>query len=508
MARRFKVETIFSGIDRISAPLTRMQARITRFSRTVRRRLDSMSQTAARWQQGLFTGLRRGGVALAATVAGLVLAVTKYTGVADGLVKRARRLDFPVEELQEWGFVAEQAGFQSAEFDKGLEILARRMGEMRAGTGTLYSYLARTDRQLLRSLQQTESMSDALDLIVEKIRAQPDAFRRAALSNAAFGRQGLKMANLTEMGAESIAKLRAEMRENGLITESAANDAEDFNDALNSTKKAVEGLRNVALAPMVPMLTILSRRTREWINANRDLVAGSFNNWVLTAIENYDKITNGILNIGKAMTIFVVGTSLIRTMSAALVGLTAALRGVAMMWGLFNAAFVASPVGRMVLAVGATVGAAKYIVDDIKAEIEHDGVGRFILRQTPFGGLREKERMDEWARRGELPPIGWRPHKPEGAAGEIRGLFPEAGAMDRLMGQVRSTALGIDPETGETDVSEMGRTLQEIAAGVRADMGGRESVEVTIKDETGRAEVTSGGLKNSRLIMEHSGVMW
>lgn len=480
MAGRFKVETIFQGVDRISAPLGRIEQRVGRWSRSLSRRLRSVADVTDRWRRNLFRGLAAGGALLTGAVFLATRQLNSFSREADDLAKRSRRLEFPIEELQEWAFVAGQAGFESAEFDKAIEGLAKRMGEMRTGSGSLFSFLQRTDRQLLRTLANTTSMSDSLEIVIEALQRQTDPMMRAALASAAFGRQGLKFANISELGADAIERLRQEMRENGVITRGTAEDAEAYNDSVASLRRSLMGVRNDALAPLLPMLTEWAENAREIVIQNRELISQSVLDGLRSIVDNFDDILKRIKQIGFAIGIFIVATSSIRTLAAVVTVAGGAVRGLALAWIFLNAVIVRSPIGRTIAAIGGGIWVITNRVKELNARLQD------LRNNLNFGGL-------------------------------SRFIFPEQDAvLNRLQGAESRGAAGRafdrifrrGGEEPETTTQDTGPSLIERITASRNEQVTTERAEVVIRDETGRAELQPGrGIERLRLQLQNSGDM-
>lgn len=310
MARRFTVEAVFRTIDRVTAPVSRIQQRLGRFTRSLEGGLRSVNRLTNR----VGRGMRRGFAVASVAVGALAFSLNSLAGEADTLAKQARRIGFDIAALQEYRFVAERAGFATEEFDKALEDMAKRMGEARTGAGALYTFLRRSDRDLLRNLQRTTDMSEAFDLVIDAMRRAEDPMMRAALANAAFGRQGRKMGNISEMSAEQIDKLREAMRENGLITQQMGADAENYNDAILGLRKSLRGFMAGVLLPLAPILTDVADRAREWVNANRDLTAGRVLEWVRNLVANFQQVVKWARRIGIGIVVFVTLTTVLKTL--------------------------------------------------------------------------------------------------------------------------------------------------------------------------------------------------
>lgn len=273
MAGRFSVETVFKAVDKVTGPVTKMQNSMQKFTKGLNRGLRSVNRSVSK----MGANLRRAGtVAITSLAVAGAIAIRTIDGLAtsaDELAKRTRRLNFPIEEFQEWQFVAEQSGIAISEFDKSIEKFTKSVGEAKAGTGTLVTILKKANPQLLRQIEAANGTAEAFDVYVDAMRNTEDQTVKTALATAAFGRTGAKFINITEQSSEAVAKLREEMRQNGLVTEQQAKSAEAYNDAVNSLKRTAISFLNDAILPMLPMLTEQIRLWRETAIANREVIS-------------------------------------------------------------------------------------------------------------------------------------------------------------------------------------------------------------------------------------------
>ena len=342
MAGRFTIEAAFKAIDRISAPVSKMQNRVGKFTRSMARGLRNVNRRIGKVAAGLKTGLVVGAGVAAAAVGGLAVAIRGLADEADTLAKTTRRLEFPIEEFQEWRFVAEQSGASVQEFDKGVEGFAKRLGEARAGTGSMVTILKKANPELLKQLKNTNNTADAFQIYLKAIRESKTAADKAALANAGFGRSGLKLINITHNSEAAIAGLRKEARENGLVTQDQAEAAEAFNDSINSLMKSLNGFRIAVLAPLLPQLTEIARKLRAWSVENRELISGKVMAFFTFLRDNFQEIVKWAKRIGIAIGIFF--------------ALAGVLKIVAGVLSVVNIIMAANPVGLIIVGVAALIG--------------------------------------------------------------------------------------------------------------------------------------------------------
>lgn len=393
MAGRFSVEAVFKAVDRITAPMNRMQNRVSKFTRSVSRGLRKANKTVDSLVRGMGRGAKTvakfGGAVLGIGSAATITALNRTAESADALAKQSRRLQFPIEELQEWKFVAEQSGVSNELLDKSLGAFSKRLGEAKGGMGPLVSGLKNINPELLQQLQNTDSVSDAFALYVDAMRNAETATEKAALANAGFSRSGLNLVNIADNSSASIKALREEQRQNGNITMQQAEAAEAYGDAVNSLKKSLMGTLQQVLLPMMPAITKNVRQWREWIIANKDLIRTRItefakNLWarikaltiaVVEFSNKYDLpslLGKGVDMLAKFASFLERNGKTIFTVIGAVVGLSVVLKTLAVVMAAVNLVMTLNPIGLVVLAIAAMIAAitaAIFYWDEIKAAL-------------------------------------------------------------------------------------------------------------------------------------------
>lgn len=556
MAGRFSVEAVFKAVDRVTAPVSRMQTRISKFTRGVSRGLRSANRQVDKLVNGMRRGLGRvlkfGGALAAVGGAAVITALNRTADSADKLAKQARRLMFPIEELQEWKFVAEQSGVSNELLDKSLGAFSKRLGEAKSGMGPLVSGLKDLNPRLLQQLQATDDVGKAFELYINAMREADTATEKAALANAAFSRSGLNLVNIADNSSDAIAALRREQRENGNITMEQAEAAEAYGDAVNSLKRGLMGMMQQVLLPMMPMITENVRQWREWIVANREMIQSRViefakNLWqrmkdLVAAVgefnDEYDlgaRLSEGLDALGTFARFLGENGALILKMVAGVVALSLILKTLAAVMAAVNLVMALNPIGLIVLAIAAMVAgiaAAIFWWDEIKAAMLSAGraimdtvvaafnwlIDTFLglpgpiqaaiaLITGPIGMLAGAAALitDNWggiktffadlwggvtdtfnAALGNITAIA---DKVKGVAGGIVDKISSIGG-----GVASFFGFGDDEEEqqrggrdGSQVVSPQERTARSIEESRTT-----STAEVTIRDESGRAEVTGG----------------
>lgn len=195
-----------------------------------------------------------GPLALGAGGVGLFRGLDTALGDADKIAKVADSVGITTEALQEYRLAAELSGVESGKFDSGLQALAKRMGELRAGTGTLVEFLKKNNQALIDQLSGAQSTEEALDIILRAMDGMESQFDRTALAAAAFGRSaGVDMTNLLRDGIGAIDEMRASARKTGAILDDALiRQAERLNDEMTKVSAVIDTNFKTALLEIAP----------------------------------------------------------------------------------------------------------------------------------------------------------------------------------------------------------------------------------------------------------------
>lgn len=459
MANRYSIEAVFKAVDKMTGPVSAMQKRIGRFTSSVEKGLRSVRGAANRYASGAMTSFRAVGAVATVAFGAVSAALLSIAADLDTVAKTSRRIAFPIEDFQEWIFVAEQSGLTKPEFVKGIDGFNKRLGELRAQTGSMFTILKKTNPQLIKQLNAAKNSAEAFDIYIDALRRTESPQMRAALGAAAFGRTGMKLANITEQSAEAINALRLEQRENGVATMEQAAAAEALNDAVNSLKRAFVGFLQQALLPMAPILTDLARRSRVWMNANKEIVSERLVSFLNSVVTNFSEIVKWTKRIGIGVAVFVGFIAVLNTLIGVLT--------------LVNLLMAANPITLIVLGVIAAIAAFTALVvwiDDVR-----DGLnslpGPLKVLLAPLMALINGIKFVKDAFNGGL---GY-------AADQFMAQF--SGESGEESGQTGGQAPAmVSPAQRNAVAMNENRVV--------------ETFEAILRDETGRVETTRGGQKS------------
>ena len=295
--KSFEIQTLYTARDKTARVISGMQSRIMKFAAAASMALRKINRVTGRISQGLGKFLRRGAIVGAGAVGLLFHGINKTAEAMDALAKKTRAINFPIEQFQEFRFVAEQSGVSAELFDKSMIKFTKTVGEAKAGYGTMLTALKKTNPQLLKQLKNTDDVSKAFELYLGAIRNTPGAMNKAALATAGFGRSGTTMINMAALGAEQLEKLRAQMRKNGIVTAEQARRAEEYNDMMNRLGLTVKGFAVDVISPLLPKLTDLADRTRQWMVENRGVIKQRISEFLAKLPGYIDKFKQGMSDV-------------------------------------------------------------------------------------------------------------------------------------------------------------------------------------------------------------------
>ena len=160
----------------------------------------------------------------AAGVAVVIATLTKTFNVLlgsvkelDELAKTAQFAGVTVESLQEIRFAADLAGVGFEQTDKALIKFTKTVGELRAGTGSLFTLLNKSNKSLLETLSASKDSGEAFDIMIDALSGTANGLDRAALASAAFGRSGQLLVNVLKDGKAAFNESKQQARDLSLV---------------------------------------------------------------------------------------------------------------------------------------------------------------------------------------------------------------------------------------------------------------------------------------------------
>lgn len=473
---RFSVEAIFKAVDRMTAPIKNMQNSIGRATKGMQRSLDSVNKTIGSMASGIAEAgkflFKWGTIAVGAAVAGITLLVREFSKVEDavasfttltGSVENATKLvqdlneaaavtPFRFEDLAEATNV--MLGFGVATKDTVIPML-KMLGDVSGGNADKLNRITLAFSQIKAGGKA--SMQD----INQLINAGVPIFGQLEKMTGKNVKQLRKMVEQGKITGDVITKAFEQMTsEGGLFfrgMEIASKTTSGMWSTLMDTISLTAAELGSTLAPvikeLIAMVTEQAGRLREWIKANKDMIAQRVAEFFKTLVdfgvkivENWDQIMERARKWG--------------TIAAVVLGVVVALQALAGVLTLINLIMAANPI---VLAIMAAVAAMVILIamwDEFKVSLEK--VWDFIWTfGAPINFLIE----------GIKTALRW------------LGILDEesTNAADKSVRQVNTT---INTTAGAPVIaSPQARMVQAI------ENKSISTAELFIRDETGRAEL-------------------
>ncbi len=216
---------------------------------------------AEKLKKGLGTAAKVGGAAIAAIGTEAVALGTKFVNgmrdvatYGDEVDKMSQKLGLSKTAYQEWDYVLGQAGVDITSMSTGLKTLTNKLDEAKNGSEDAQKMFA----ALGLSMEDLSTMSreDVFASVITGFQGMADSTERAALANDLFGRSGQELTPLFNSSIEETNELRKAAHDLGFVlSDEAVTASADFNDALDTLKRTIKGIKNQFLQNFLPAAT-------------------------------------------------------------------------------------------------------------------------------------------------------------------------------------------------------------------------------------------------------------
>ncbi len=197
-----------------------------------------------------------GGAAIGAVVAGMSAVVKRSLDTVDAIDKQSGAVGLSTSAWQKYIFAASQSGVTQEKLASGMGALNKRVGELKAGTGSLTTFLRKYDKELYENVKASGSTEEAAKLIFKAMGEAETSMDRAALSAAAFSRgAGIEMQNMVRGGAGALDELTQKAEKLGIVLdEDLIANAVNAKDELDVMSRVIDAQLTEALVKLSPVL--------------------------------------------------------------------------------------------------------------------------------------------------------------------------------------------------------------------------------------------------------------
>lgn len=392
----YPLRLVLTAIDRITAPLNRIQQRlnaVTAPARAVGNAVASLGQVAGVQKLGAaLAGVgsaaykvgeealrlgKRVAIGVAAAGFGLYELVQRTVDSAAALRFQANRLDLTPSQLSAWGFAAKQAGIDQEGFFNGLDFFSKTMGQLKGNQGPLFELLKKNWPDVIKQFKGTKDVASGMSLLLSVADRLGDKEKQAALFRAGFGRGSRAAQDLVTEGVGKFRQAIAEFKElnGGQDLDAFAQESVEFVKAENRIGVVWDALQRTLLKPVLPVLEQQMKRLTSFLNAHREEVAAwakrfseSVKNFFDELPDRISKVINVLERLQKAAEpiarIFGGWPELFATIAALILSgpLIGALGKLTIALAALGAAEITTPIGAVAAAVQAIAAAAIIII--------------------------------------------------------------------------------------------------------------------------------------------------
>jgi hypothetical protein len=199
-------------------------------------------------------------IAAAFAVTRVVSFASAVMNAADESAKQARAIGASLEGMIGLQHAAGLAGVEFADITKNAQMLQKRLGEGEGTTAEALKMLGK-DANALKAMRADQTIIE----VVEALGAVKNPAERANAAMQLFGRGGLKMLQMVELGKDGIRAMAKEAEELGLtLNMGEALQLEEINDNFTRMKSAIKGVAQTFLIEMAPAIMSTTEKLVEF----------------------------------------------------------------------------------------------------------------------------------------------------------------------------------------------------------------------------------------------------
>ena len=203
------------------------------------------------------------GAAIGLAVKGFFSMVSSMTEADDVLAKISKRLGISVTKLSELRVAANLSGVSTGVLTKALQNMISKVSEAATGTGEAKDAIE--ERGLSAEELNNMKPDEALGAIAEALEGIENQADKVRIAEKLFGARGAGLLVLLDKGKKGLDDMAEAARKTGnVLSESAAKDAEDYNDAILLLTETWEGFKRQVVNAILPDLVAGIQNVTEW----------------------------------------------------------------------------------------------------------------------------------------------------------------------------------------------------------------------------------------------------
>lgn len=283
------------------------------------------------------------GIAAVAAGAAIGAMVVNVMENADELQRQADVTGLSAERLQELQYVGNNLGVDLDVLTGAQAKLTKSMNAGKDGTGAQAEAFAKLGVSIVNSDGSLRDSKVVMDEAFEALGKVGNETERDALAMEIFGKSGMELNPIIKAGGDELNKLAEEARTSGsVMSNEAVAGLDTFGDTIDNLKSSVLGAFGEKFAELLPSIQGFLDKLKElpnWINENQTLL-------IILGVA-FGTITGLVIAFNIQQALMASGMTLWGAIAAFGTGVTTSL-GVAF-------AFLTSPIGLVILAIGAII---------------------------------------------------------------------------------------------------------------------------------------------------------
>lgn len=208
----------------------------------------------------------------------LVNMATEAATSATHILGMSQALGMSTRSMQQWIYVAEQAGSNAQQFTRGISMLERNLREFAAGRGSKQfresmHLLHMSQREVSADEKGPDGINAAIFKISDAYKAMGNNALRGAINQGLVGARNREMVQDLGKGSAAIkAQFEHLDKLGGVVDEEHLQNLKKFNNAINDIKVAWNAVVMQVVGGLAPAVSKLLEEVAEWIAKNKELI--------------------------------------------------------------------------------------------------------------------------------------------------------------------------------------------------------------------------------------------
>lgn len=355
MANRYSIETIFRAVDRITAPVNRMQQRIRTFTERAQRGISRVSDVTWNLTRGLGAAGAAALGAFTTAAGGVALFVSEVNQANAEMANMSKAMGISLDATRAMDGFLSNTTMNWENFTDQIEEMRNKFGEMK-GAGEMKSLnealgVANLKWKDLKNLSPEKQYIKIMDTLVKMKDAQKAAF----VADEIFGGEGNKITGLLKARGMTMSQVIEQYKRYNFYTEEAQQMSADFIKALSPMQQMVRSVKDQLAALIGGALVPYIQQATIWAEANKEVIQSKI-------AEYAQKIADAIVWLSTNMDKILYWSGMFAKAIGVFLALTIVLKAFVLVMTAVNLVLAMNPIVLIVLAIIALIAVVTYII--------------------------------------------------------------------------------------------------------------------------------------------------